>query len=127
MTKTKLFVIGYILFLLVGISFMLAMKFTVGNLEKELVKINASIQQDMQSIHILNAEWSYLSSPHRLRMLTEKYIFLKPVKAEQIINYSELPFDNNVSDSSRRSKARRSLADKAWKNRGMKKLVNVQR
>ena len=97
------------------------------NLEKELAQINQDIENDIRDIHILEADWSELNNPERLKNLAGKYISLDFIKPEQIINYSELPFDNNVSDSSRRNKARKNLAKHAWKNKNMKKFVNVQR
>ena len=63
------------------------MKNCVEDLEKELVQINSSINDDVKSIHILKAEWSHLNNPERLRKLAAKHIALEPVKPEQIINY----------------------------------------
>lgn len=110
----------------VGIG-MFILKNQVQNLEKELNQINASIQEDVKSIHVLKAEWSHLNSPHRLRNLASKHISLNPVRAEQIINYSELPFDYEVRESNRRTLAQKNINIQAERNKELKKLVKVQR
>ena len=73
------------------------LKNQVHDLENELSKINRDITSDMQNIHILKAEWGKLNTPERLRKLASEYISLNKIKAEQIINYSALPFENEPS------------------------------
>ena len=41
------------------------MKNSVYRLEDELKEINQTIQTDIETIHILNAEWSKLNNPAR--------------------------------------------------------------
>lgn len=65
----------------------------VQNLEKELAQINQDIQNDIRDIHILEADWSELNNPERLKSLAGKYISLDFIKPEQIINYSALHFN----------------------------------
>ena len=73
------------------------LKNQVHNLEHELAKINQNIASDMRSIHVLKVEWGYLNTPSRLRKLAQEHISLNNLKAEQIINYSALPFENESS------------------------------
>ena len=79
------------------------LKNQVYELEKELSRINKEIQSDAQNIQVLKAQWSQLNNPQRLRKLASEHILLNNVKAEQIINYSALPFkyessfDNNFA------------------------------
>ncbi len=102
------------------------MKNSVYRLENELKRINQSIQTDIETIHILNAEWSKLNNPARLRALVADHIALNPIKAEQIINYSALPF-NYESSESRKEIARKNIAELARNNRRLKKLANANR
>ncbi len=102
------------------------MKNSVYRLEDELKEINQTIQTDIETIHILNAEWSKLNNPARLRSLAANHIALNPVKAEQIINYSALPFTHEAGES-KKDIARRNIAAHAQNNRNLKKLVNAQR
>ena len=68
----------------------------VQNLEKELAQINRDIENDIRDIHILEADWSELNNPERLRTLAGKYISLDFIKPEQIINYSALPLEGEL-------------------------------
>ncbi len=102
------------------------MKNSVYRLEDELKEINQTIQTDIETIHILNAEWSKLNNPARLRALVADHIALNPIKAEQIINYSALPFNHETGES-RKEIARKKIATYAKNNREMKKLANAGR
>jgi len=110
----------------VGVG-MFVLKNQVQSLENELNRINASIQEDVKSIHVLKAEWSHLNSPQRLRNLAAKHINLNPARAEQIINYSELPFMHEANESNRRLLAQKNINRQAERNRELKKLVKAQR
>ena len=109
----------------IGIG-MFVLKNQVQTLESELNRVNASIEEDVQSIHVLKAEWSHLNSPQRLRTLASKHISLNPARAEQIINFSELPFDYEPSKPSRRQLAQKNINRQAERNRNLKKLVKAQ-
>lgn len=110
----------------VGVG-MFVLKNQVQSLEGELNRINTSIQEDVKSIHVLKAEWSHLNSPQRLRNLASKHIYLNPARAEQIINYSELPFSYEGNSSDRRLLAQKNINRQAERNRELKKLVKAQR
>lgn len=104
----------------------LAMKNMVQELENELHTINQDIQTDIKTIHVLKAEWSHLNTPSRLRHLAAKHIFLNPVKAEQIINYSALPFNYETGES-RRIAARKNISGYAAHNKELKRLTSASR
>ena len=110
----------------IGIG-MFVLKNRVQSLENELNLVNASIEKDVKSIHVLKAEWSHLNSPQRLRTLAAKYISSNRARAEQIINYSELPFNYEPNESDRRLLARQNINRQAEHNRNLKKLVKAQR
>lgn len=125
-TKSATFALWVTFTFLLG-SGLLIMKNQVQNLEEELVDINKNIQDDIKTIHILKAEWSHLNSPKRLRVLAEKHIALNPVKAEQIINYSQVPFEYENSESGKRLLAQRNISNYAARNKELKKLAKAQR
>ena len=124
-TRTATLTLWFCLTCLVGFG-MFVMKNKVQSLEKELAQINENIKDDVKTIHVLNAEWSHLNSPERLRELAAKHIALNPVQAEQIINYSALPFDYESDESKRRIAAQKSISNKAEQNR-LKKMARAQR
>lgn len=124
-TKTATLTLWATLTCLVGFG-MFAMKNKVQSLEKELAQINSNIQDDVKTIHVLNAEWSHLNNPSRLRELASKHISLNPLQAEQIINYSALPFEYERDDANRRMIAQRNISNQAEQNR-LKRFAKAQR
>ena len=108
-------------------SGLLVMKNQVQTLENRLVSINKGIEDDIKTIHILQAEWSHLNSPSRLRKLAEKHISLNPVRAEQIINYSQVPFEYENNESDKRRLAQKNISDYAARNKELKRLAKAQR
>ena len=100
------------------------MKNQVRDLEKELAGINRSINEDIKTIHILKAEWSHLNNPERLRRLAAEHAKLQPVKAEQIINYANLPF---YYETDRKALARHNLSTLAARNRELRRLAKAER
>lgn len=96
-TKSATLALWVTLTFLLG-SGLLVMKNQVQTLENRLVSINKGIEDDIKTIHILQAEWSHLNSPSRLRKLAEKHISLNPVRAEQIINYSQVPSNTRTTN-----------------------------
>jgi len=63
----------------------------VRGLEGELAALDRSIVADSQAIHVLEAEWSYLNDPWRLRRLAERFLELTPVRPAQLGTLAELP------------------------------------
>ncbi|MBE6448000.1 MAG: hypothetical protein E7018_01710 [Alphaproteobacteria bacterium] len=124
-TKLAALSLWFVLPCLLGFS-SLVMKNMVQELETELNTINSNIRNDIRSIHVLNAEWSHLNNPSRLRKLAAKHISLNPVQAEQIINYSALPF-NHEGGESRKLAARKNISNYAEHNKGLKKLTSAHR
>ncbi len=93
------------------------LKNQVHDLENELAKINRNIASDMRNIHVLKAEWGRLNTPARLRKLAQEHISLNNLRAEQIINYSALPFENESS----------SVTVAVSDSKDLKQLVKTQR
>ncbi len=71
---------------------MFAIKNHVINLEGELSRINTQIKSDQRALHVLNAEWTYLNDPSRIRDLSVRHAGMKPIRAERIISFSAIPF-----------------------------------
>ena len=102
------------------------LKNQVHELENELSKINKEIQTDAKNIQVLKAQWSHLNNPTRLRKLAAEHISVNNVKAEQIINYSALPFNYETGES-QRYKARQNIAILAQNNKALKKMAKSDR
>ena len=93
--KTAISVLWFLFTLVIG-SYYFVLTNDVQNLEKELAQINRDIENDMRDIHILEADWSELNNPERLKVLAAQYISLDFIKPEQIINYSALPLEGEL-------------------------------
>ncbi len=60
-------------------------------LEDEIAGTQRQILHDQESVHILEAEWSYLNSPARIAELAKKHLQLEPIPAERVIGFADLP------------------------------------
>ena len=125
-TKSATLALWVTLTFLLG-SGLLVMKNQVQTLENRLVSINKGIEDDIKTINILQAERSHLNSPSRLRKLAEKHISLNPVRAEQIINYSQVPIENENNESDKRRLPQKNISDYAARNKELKRLAKAQR
>jgi hypothetical protein len=70
-------------------------KHKVQILEEELTRFHHAILTDQESIHVLNAEWSYLNRPRYLQKLNVKFLDFTPVSAERITTIEKLPVRND--------------------------------
>ncbi len=68
-----------------------ALKYEVRGLEAELARLEREAQAEQEAMRVLNAEWSYLNRPERLRALSERYLPLTAVSARQIGGIELLP------------------------------------
>ena len=115
--KTAMSILWCLITIVIG-SYYFVLTNDVQNLEKELAQINNDIQNDIRDIHILEADWSELNNPERLKELAGKYISLDFIKPEQIINYSSLPLEGELMGN----------PTLFAKNSGqLRKLVNAER
>jgi len=66
-------------------------KYEVQNQEEELVKIHRQTTLDQEQMHVLAAEWSYLTQPVRLGLLASRHLNLQPVTSAQLGTFDSLP------------------------------------
>ena len=78
----------------VGLFFV---KHEVSDLETRLAGVTHDIQSNEEEVHVLQAEWSYLNDPARLRELAEKHLGMRPIAPTQIATLDTLPGDSAVS------------------------------
>ena len=68
---------------------MFLLKYHVLDQEKELAMLRRQIVTDRRELHLLKADWAFLTDPQHLRELI-KETGLKPLQAKQIIQPKEL-------------------------------------
>jgi cell division protein FtsL len=59
-------------------------------LNHQLSSINSQIEFEQQSLHVLKAEWVYLSNPARLEKLAQKHLALRLTSPQQITTADNL-------------------------------------
>lgn len=62
----------------------------VQELDRQLREINASINAEKQSIHVLKAEWVYLANPARIEAASRKHLSLRPTAPQQVATMDTL-------------------------------------
>lgn len=66
-------------------------KYNVQSKERELREVRRQIEANLTSIHVLEAEWSYLNDPLRLADLARRHTELLPTTPAQIGDIASLP------------------------------------
>ena len=91
--------IVFILPLALGLFYV---KHVVENTENELAALESQINADQDEIHVLKAEWIYLSRPDRVKKLASQYLDLQPTDSKQIADISSIPmaYEGQVVHSS---------------------------
>lgn len=88
-----------IVFVITAIGLFL-IKDSVGNLSYQLSEADRQILQEKNNIHMLKAESAYLTSPERLRKLTNTYLTLTNIKPNQMIrNPLTINENQNLADA----------------------------
>ncbi len=68
------------------------LKYEVKSMEGQLAAIHGKTVDNLEAVHVLKAEWSYLNQPARLEDLGRRLLNLEPVKASQTIGIEDIPF-----------------------------------
>ena len=66
-------------------------KHVVEKTENELASLEGQINSDQDEIHVLKAEWIYLSRPDRVKKLASQYLDLQPTNSTQIADITTIP------------------------------------
>jgi len=75
----------------VGISLFM-LKYQVQALEDQLHATHTQIEKDKSAIRVLQAEWTYLNDPGRLRRLSEQHLGFAAPTAKQVATMAQLPY-----------------------------------
>ena len=65
-------------------------KHEVKDLETRLASVNHEIARNEEDIHVLNAEWSFLNDPVRLRDLAERHLGMRQMGPTQMTTLDTL-------------------------------------
>ena len=95
MLNKSTFVTFIALFLLGSLTY--AIKQKVIDLDGELSQVHRHMAQYQESMHILNAEWAYLTRPSRLQALVEDHTRLHQSQGLALVSYEDV-FENPLSE-----------------------------
>jgi hypothetical protein len=73
------------------------LKYKVQDLENELVGKQQQIVRDQSAIRVLQAEWTYLNDPGRLRRLSEEYLNFHAATPQNVSAIDALPMRTNAT------------------------------
>lgn len=59
-------------------------------LERDTAKLKRGIDGEIENMRFLNAEWSSLTRPDRLKQLAEEHLGLTTLEARQVVKIDEL-------------------------------------
>lgn len=68
----------------------------VERLERRYASIQSEILDEQESIHVFQAEWSYLNSPARIEKLAKKYLKLQQIQPIQMASIDNIPTDTEA-------------------------------
>lgn len=108
------------LFMLLGfcaatIYGMFAIKHNVMALRGELKEVKKQIEFEQDTIHILKAEFAYLTSPQRIRMLAETHLGLKETKVSQLIKDPALYGSDQQQETKQIASSERAVRHVKWR------------
>jgi len=67
--------------------------YEVEQMEKELAALEREIIEERNTIHVLEAEWTYLARPERVENLSGQFLpRMQGLTAERIGNFDDIPF-----------------------------------
>ena len=76
--------------LLVSAFILYSLEHTTRGIEREIARYERGIAEETENMRLLNAEWSSLTRPDRLRALAEQHLGLSTLKAKQIVKLEEI-------------------------------------
>ncbi len=78
-----------------GVSLFM-LKYKVQGLENELIGRQEQVLKDRAAVRVLQAEWTYLNDPERLRRLSAEHLGFAPATPKNIADISSLPYRAGV-------------------------------
>lgn len=67
-----------------------SLEHTTRGLERQIARLESDFAREQENIKFLNAEWSSLTRPDRLKALAAQYLGLQPLQSTQIVTPAEL-------------------------------------
>ena len=88
----KISTVLWMVLLVFAFSGLYAVKYKVRSVKAEVTTAEKQLFDEQRNLHVLTAEWAYLNRPERLKALSAKYLDIKPIKGQQIAEFSSIPY-----------------------------------
>lgn len=72
-------------------------KYKVQTIKHQVTLTQNQLIESRKDLRVLEAEWTFLNRPERLKQLSEKYLDIKPVRGGQIAEFASLPYAGAVN------------------------------
>lgn len=89
MTRASTTLIWFSLTLFVSLG-LYHTSYRVEELDRQLHGLNDQIEAEQRNIHVLKAEWVYLSNPARIEEAARKHLDLKPTQPQQVTRLNKI-------------------------------------
>ena len=66
-------------------------KYSAQDMQRKVAALEAQLQQEKESLHLLRAEWAYLNRPERLRRLATQHLQMVPVVPAALTSLQAIP------------------------------------
>ena len=77
--------------ILVAILGVTRIKYVVGDVKRDVSRLELQLAEEQSKMHVLQAEWAHLNRPERLASLTEQHLALVPVSATMMQEVYAIP------------------------------------
>lgn len=68
-------------------------KYRVHTIRTQIADVQRQIEDERENLHVVAAEWAYLTRPDRLKRLASTYTNLQPLSSKQVVaGVDALPF-----------------------------------
>lgn len=75
------------------------LKYEVQNLEDRVAARQTEVDDHARAIQVLEAEWTFLNDPARLRRLGLEYLQLTPIESSRFVAVTDIPFPDQHQDA----------------------------
>lgn len=82
----------WMLFLVIGASGLYMVKYKVQAVKSQVMATEHQLSDETRNLQVLQAEWTFLNRPERLKQLAEKYLDVKPMRGQQLAEFSNIPY-----------------------------------
>lgn len=69
-----------------------SVKYRVQAMDEEIAVLRSQIEEERAAVHVLHAEWAYLTRPERVRKLAEAHLDVQPATGQQLLELADVPF-----------------------------------